>query len=120
MLETRYGELDPWGNYGQYRLLFSQVFCDDRVSGETKDPAWNRGLGVLIVAPVLDFEGPVRPASRDRMDPTVIQSKADEQVYDVRGCNNWVLNDGTTFVDRRVWLSISGNCSVQEDLNLTC
>ena len=97
MLKTRYGEFNPRGDNGQYCLFFLQVFRDDTVSRKAKDPAWSRGLGVLIVAHVLDFEGPVRPTSRNGTDPTVIQSEADAQVFNIRSCHDWVLNDEVAF-----------------------
>ena len=99
MLETRYCEGDPRGNNGQYHLLFLQVFGHNAVSGKSKDPTGLlgfpglEGLDLLTLTIQFDFEGQVRPASRDGMDTTVVQSKADEQVFDVPGCYDWVLND---------------------------
>lgn len=86
-------------------MLFFQVFSDDTVFWKSKDPARSRGHGLLIVAPVLDFEGPVRPASRDGMDPSVIQSEADEQVFNITDCHKRVLYDRSAFLLWRVWSS---------------
>ena len=97
MLETRYGEVNLRCDYGQYCLLFLQVSCDDTVSGKTKDPAGFEGLGLLIRTLQFDFEGPVRPASRDGMDLTVIQADADEQIFNIPGFYNGVLNDRSAY-----------------------
>ncbi|MDE2728249.1 MAG: hypothetical protein OXI19_09505, partial [Gemmatimonadota bacterium] len=105
ILETRYGELDLWSDYGQNRMLLFQVFRDNTVSGKSKDPAGSRGLGMLAEAPVLDVEGPARPPSCNGMDATVIQSKADEQVFNIRGSHVWILNDGSAFSSQEGWLS---------------
>ena len=105
ILETRYGEVSPRGDYGQYRLFFSQVFYDYTISGKTKDPAGRRGIVMLIVSPEPDFEGTVRPASRDGMDPNVIQSEADEQVFNIPNCHIRVLNDRSAFSSQERWLS---------------
>ena len=69
---------------------------------------------MLAEAPVPDFEGPVRPAAGDRMDPTVIQSEADEQFFNNRGCRDWILNDRFAFVIRKVRLSEERGCPKDE------
>ena len=95
----RYIEVDPRDNNGQYRLLFLQVFCDDTVPGKTKDPAGLVRLAGLEVLDILsmviqfDFEGPVSPTTGDGLDTSMVQSQAVEQVFDVPGCYDWVLDD---------------------------
>ena len=93
VFEARYGKVDPWGDYGQHRLLFLQVFCDNTVPGKTEYPAGFKGLGMLTVTLQFDFEGKVSPASCDGTNSTVVQSKTDEQVFNIPGCYNGVLNN---------------------------
>ena len=48
---------------------------------------------MLTVTLQFDFEGKVSPASCDGTNSTVVQSKADEQFFNITGCYNGVLND---------------------------